>query len=42
MPLHNPTCDFNDEAMPYGVRYFASLFRQQLRLPGISSRGSRQ
>ena len=42
MPLHNPTCDFNDEAIPYGVRYFASLFRQQLRLPGISSRGSRQ
>jgi len=42
MPLHNPTYDFNDDAIPYGVRYFARLVRQQLPLSGISLRKSRQ
>ncbi len=28
--LHNPHYDFNDEALPYGIRYWAALVAQQL------------
>lgn len=31
-PLHNPAYDFNDEAMPHGVRYFVELARSRLPL----------
>jgi hippurate hydrolase len=34
-PLHNPAYDFNDEAIPHGVRIFAELARQRLPLPGV-------
>jgi hippurate hydrolase len=29
-PLHHPCYDFNDAAMPHGVRFFAALVRQRL------------
>ena len=29
-PLHNSGYDFNDEAIPFGVRYFVELVRRQL------------
>ena len=29
-PLHNPCYDFNDEAIPHGVRYFVELVRCRL------------
>jgi amidohydrolase len=32
--LHNPAYDFNDEALPYGVRYFVELIRQRLPVSG--------
>jgi len=28
--LHNPHYDFNDDALPYGIRYWTALARQQL------------
>jgi hippurate hydrolase len=31
--LHTPTYDFNDDAIPYGIGYWVSLVRQELRLP---------
>ena len=31
-PLHNPRYDFNDDAIPHGVRFFATLARQRLPL----------
>ncbi|MEM7177767.1 MAG: M20 aminoacylase family protein [Pseudomonadota bacterium] len=30
LPLHNSGYDFNDAALPYGIRYFAELARQRL------------
>jgi amidohydrolase len=33
--LHNPAYDFNDEAIPHGVRYFAELVRQRLPVSGL-------
>ena len=35
--LHNPAYDFNDEAIPYGVRYFVELVRQRLPVSGAST-----
>lgn len=32
-PLHNPAFDFNDEALPSGVDYFAQLARNRLPVP---------
>lgn len=32
--LHNPAYDFNDEAIPYGVRYFVELVRRRLPVSG--------
>ena len=29
-PLHNPGYDFNDAALPYGVRFLVELARQRL------------
>ncbi|WP_029686020.1 M20 aminoacylase family protein [Tatumella saanichensis] len=29
-PLHHPCFDFNDEAIPYGVRWFCEIVRQEL------------
>ena len=29
-PLHNPSYDFNDDALPHGVRYFVELVRRRL------------
>jgi amidohydrolase len=29
-PLHNPGYDFNDAALPYGMRFFAAIVRQRL------------
>ena len=29
-PLHNPGYDFNDAALPYGARFFATIVRQRL------------
>ena len=36
-PLHNPGYDFNDEALPYGVKFLVELARQ--RLPETASPG---
>ncbi len=29
-PLHNPTFDFNDAALPFGVAYHVALVRRRL------------
>jgi hippurate hydrolase len=33
-PLHNPAYDFNDAALPHGVRFWAELVRQRLPVAG--------
>ncbi len=30
-PVHTPLYDFNDEALPLGVRYWVALVRRELR-----------
>ena len=30
-PLHNPGYDFNDDALPYGVKFLVELARQRLK-----------
>ncbi|NVD40157.1 amidohydrolase [Ensifer sp. HO-A22] len=34
-PLHNPTYDFNDDALIYGARFHAEIARQRLAPPGV-------
>lgn len=38
-PLHNPAYDFNDAALPHGVRYFAALVRRRLPADPAASVG---
>lgn len=33
-PLHHPSYDFNDAALPYGIAWFVSLVEQQLPVDG--------
>ncbi|MEO6276324.1 M20 aminoacylase family protein [Roseateles sp.] len=33
-PLHHPCYDFNDEALPYGVRWFCAVVERELRAEG--------